>query len=1510
VAYRWTNDIGMVPLGDPAGTGRSVSADGFVVAGETAGGREGFRWTAQSGVVLLGFLHSGDVNSPAEAISEDDQVIVGFSGSSDTGMIEAYRWTLATGMVGLGFLPGDSGRSNALGVSADGQVVVGESVSKAFRWTAETGMVDLGELPGSGFGTYAAAVSADGKVVVGNTSGSTPFRWTAATGMVALGSVPGADVSQPEAVSGDGSIAVGDYEAGGTFRAAIWDSVHGVRDMRDALITDFGLSAELSGWQLFEAKGISPDGRSIVGIGINPSGQVEAWLVSLRSSISGMIFKDQSGDGVMSGSDAGVQSRLVQLIDPATGAVLASQASDGSGDFTFANVGPGSYRLREVLGSGWIQTTADPADFTVDASGANLTGFLFGDFQLATITGQVFQNQNGNGTLNPGDTGLQGWTVQLLDPATGSVLATQTTDTSGNYTFSNLNLGSYRVREVTQTGWTQTTTNPADFTVITSGTSLGSVNFGNFLPVSLSGRVIDDQDGNGVQNGSEGGLQGWTIQLINPTTSAVITSQTSDMSGNYSFPNLGPGTYRLREVLQTGYVHTSASPPDSTAMSGTNVSGQNFADFKLVSVSGQLFQDLQGTGIYNGSDTGLSMWMVQLQNAPSGTVVATQTTDSGGNFTFASIGPGMYRLRPIIQAGWSQTTTNPADFTTSSGANVSGQTFGAFQLATISGQVFEDKNGDGTLNGSDAGVAGWTIQLQNPATGVVLASTTSATDGTYTFTSPGLGSYRIREVVRSGWTQTTANPANVTVTASGQHFTGIDYGDYHLGTISGQVFNDVSGSGMLSTGDSGLSGWTVQLIDPSSGMVLQSQATDSIGNYSFTSLAAGTYRVREMPQAGWQQTTANPGDMVAMSGVAAGGTDFGNFQLVSISGTVFQDGNGDGLQNDGDAGLPNWTVELLNAQTGAVVAMQQTDPAGNFSLANIGPGTYLVQQVLPAGWKQTTADPNPIPAASGTPVAGLLFGAFQLVTIGGELFGDQNGDGKLDGTDAGLSGWKIDLFNLTSGHFQATAITDMQGNYSFSGLGPGLYRVSAEAQTGWSQTTAAPGNITAMSGTSVTNADFGEVQLITIAGQVFQDMTGSGTLSPGDSGLVGWTVQVQGTTLSQPILATTDAGGAFSVTGLGPGTYTVSEIAPAGWTQTTPNPAAIPASSGNNVPDLAFGNFRNVTISGRSFADLKLDGTDDSGVQSGMNGFTVQLYRDANNDGMLETGIDTLVASAMTATQNGISGAYGFTGVGPGTYFVEETRLPNTLAVDPSTSAVYTVPAMSGTNVAQRNFGNLDTAFKCYVYQTYQDVLKRPVDLGGLNYWVSQLNAGVPRGTIAGMLTHSAEYYATNVIQPAYQQFLHRTADATGLAFWTRQLQGGMTDEQMQAGFIASNEFYQIGNHSSVPIPVTPDHDRAWVDALYLALLGRPPDQTGEDYWTNQLQGHESRLQVANGFTGSQEGLGLRVLQTYQRYLGRGASQPEIDYWVAQYHLGATNETIVTGFVSSDEYFKRSTGNL
>jgi RHS repeat-associated protein len=209
----------------------------------------------------------------------------------------------------------------------------------------------------------------------------------------------------------------------------------------------------------------------------------------------------------------------------------------------------------------------------------------------------------------------------------------------------------------------------------------------------------------------------------------------------------------------------------------------------------------------------------------------------------------------------------------------------------------------------------------------------------------------------------------------------------------------------------------------------------------------------------------------------------------------------------------------------------------------------------------------------------------------------------------------------------------------------------------------------------------------------------------------------------------------------------------------------------------------------------------------------------------------------------------------------------------------------------------LDTPNKQYIAAVYVDLLMRSVDLDGLAFWSSQLDDGAARNTIAAQLTHSAEYFKTNVIVPAYRQFLGRDADPGGIQYWTQQLQGGLTDEQMQAGFIASPEFFKNAGGT----------DKLWIDALYQALLDRQPDANGENYWIGQLHGHQSRAEVANDFTGSPEGLGDRVQQTYQRYLGRKAGQSEVDFWVGQYHQGKTNEDIVTGFLASDEYFKNHT---
>jgi probable HAF family extracellular repeat protein len=304
----------MVGLGDlPGGSffseATDISGDGSVVVGYSSSANSGanleaFRWTQASGMVGLGDLPGGIFYSAAADVSNDGSVVVG-RGNED-GKDQAFRWTQATGMVSLGDLLGGTGFSQANAVSADGSVVVGATNSpnsgtdyvEAFRWTQATGMVGLGDLPGGVFFSRANDISSDGSVVVGvgtSASGSEAFRWTQAGGMVGLGDLPGGGFhSQANSVSGDGTIIVGDSETGLGREAFIWDRVHGMRNLRYVLVNEFGLGTSLSGWILQQARAVSADGFTVTGIGINPNGQVEAWVARVPTAIVPIDIKPGS----------------------------------------------------------------------------------------------------------------------------------------------------------------------------------------------------------------------------------------------------------------------------------------------------------------------------------------------------------------------------------------------------------------------------------------------------------------------------------------------------------------------------------------------------------------------------------------------------------------------------------------------------------------------------------------------------------------------------------------------------------------------------------------------------------------------------------------------------------------------------------------------------------------------------------------------------------------------------------------------------------------------------------------------------------------------------------------------------------------------------------------------------------------------------------------------------------------------------------------------------------------
>jgi probable HAF family extracellular repeat protein len=201
-------------------------------------------------------------------VSADGSIVVGLFG-------QAERWSASAGLADLGGF-------SARGVSHDGAVVVG-ATTHAVRWTPSGGLQDLGTVGGTE--SFADAASANGSVVVGQSRDKDmfwkAFRWTAASGMQDLRTL-GGPMAAAYDVSGDGSVVVGrslSTASSASDRAFRWTTKKQMQDLRQALL-DQGVSA-VSGWILLGATGVSADGTVIVGEGLNPSRQREAFRAVL-----------------------------------------------------------------------------------------------------------------------------------------------------------------------------------------------------------------------------------------------------------------------------------------------------------------------------------------------------------------------------------------------------------------------------------------------------------------------------------------------------------------------------------------------------------------------------------------------------------------------------------------------------------------------------------------------------------------------------------------------------------------------------------------------------------------------------------------------------------------------------------------------------------------------------------------------------------------------------------------------------------------------------------------------------------------------------------------------------------------------------------------------------------------------------------------------------------------------------------------------------------------------------
>ena len=571
-------------------------------------------------------------------------------------------------------------------------------------------------------------------------------------------------------------------------------------------------------------------------------------------------------------------------------------------------------------------------------------------------------------------------------------------------------------------------------------------------------------------------------------------------------------------------------------------------------------------------------------------------------------------------------------------------------------------------------------------------------------------------------------------------------------SIGDFVWADSNGDGLQDSGEAGIPGVRVYVDSNGNGQYTAGEPnaiTDSTGHYRIYGFTVGTYPVRydfSSVPAGYVPTTA-----VQVSAVLGSGTtqfndaDFGLRPPAAYTGSigdyVWLDANNDGVQDATESGIPTVTVKLYRDVNGngsldaadLLVDTTTTNASGSYGFSSlpIGSGSdsvvkYLVQvdtTTLAVGMAATTGTVNPKPVSLYTGAATVTtadFGYNHTGSIGDFVWWDNNHNGLQDESpatpianafvmlyaDVNHNGI-LDSFN---GDYQvAGTMTNASGLYLFSNLPAGNYLVDVYEDSidvaGGAEPVPTTPNVQAKTlagGEQYLAADFGYYQGARIEGNVFWDANRDTVFDSGENGLSPVTVTLTGSDLfNNPVSATvnTDAGGHFFFI-VPEGNYTLTystpnvlAINPALTATTTPVSYTFHAYPGEDWhPVFNFGVDTNGSIGDTIFADVNSNDSQGAG-EAGLANVTVELYVDANNNNLADTG-ETLLDSQLTDAD----GKYLFVGLANGNYVVKvlTATLPagyqtTSTAVPPTESTLGTSQAgatvSGGGSTLDRDFG-------------------------------------------------------------------------------------------------------------------------------------------------------------------------------------------------------------------------------
>lgn len=599
------------------------------------------------------------------------------------------------------------------------------------------------------------------------------------------------------------------------------------------------------------------------------------------ATLAGNVWHDENNDGVLDPGEQGIANVLIQVTRVGAQAGVTNDLfagtdpifirTDANGHYEVDALPPGIYEVVEINEyPGEVNPLAaylDGKDSSGNISGLtvgtnandkfsqivlcaedNGVEYNFGEVKPAEIKGTVWHDSDDDGIIDSNEDRIGGIVIEIFDKA-GNKIAETRTDPRGDYRFEELYPGEYIVRESQPFGFQDGqdvigevngitagdyTTNDEFCVKLEAGDKGAKYDFGELKPTSISGTVHGDTNGDCVFDAAAGDIPLEDVELVLLDANGNELARTlTDENGEYSFENLAPGTYSVREVTPDGYLSGAAmlGTVDGqqrglvgddllagvTLRSGENGINYDFCEHIRADLCGTVYFDRNNNGVQDVGEEGIEGTRMVLTDA-DGVVVAETFTDAEGDYCFLNLVPGTYCVKEIQPDGFVDGIDTVGDvngfksgvgkndefcnITLTGGDEANNYNFGEIQLAEISGRVHVDADGTCVFDPSedDRALANVTLELLD-ADGGVIATTTTDAEGNYSFKGILPGEYAIREsqpdgffnggqFAGTGGGDVLENLIENIVVSSGQILTNYDFCEVEGAEIHGRVWED------------------------------------------------------------------------------------------------------------------------------------------------------------------------------------------------------------------------------------------------------------------------------------------------------------------------------------------------------------------------------------------------------------------------------------------------------------------------------------------------------------------------------------------------------------------------------------------------------------------------------------------------------------------------------------------------------------------------------------------------